>query len=406
MSKKYKRILSFIVVLLVLSFSLGTGYFLFDKSISSDFKVIKEGNLSINYLGGNNIVVKNESKQIEFSVTNDSDNVVTYAIFLADIKNFNEEVSMQINTDGNTFNIDAPKETEKKILNNIRLESKHTKKYILNVESDNNQVSFDIIISEEENSEETFSKTILKNNEVNITKTIVGRDAAVENEGLISDIDDNGVTYYFRGSIDNNYVAFADLNWRIVRINGDGSIRLVLDKAIDLSSIYTSNISDYSYKVSEIKTALDNWYQANLESYSNFITVGKFCNDSELVENSPVFNAYTRTLTEVNPTFNCLGEKIGEKIGLLSIDEVMYAGTSISGENKSYYLYKDGLGSFWTMSGARFNESAYYPFLISNGSIRSDVNSNSSQNIRPVINIINKAIVTGTGTENDPYKLK
>ncbi|CCY87984.1 unknown [Mycoplasma sp. CAG:956] len=36
-------------------------------------------------------------------------------------------------------------------------------------------------------------------------------------------------SYYFRGNITNNYVKFGGFYWHILRINGDGSIRLVYD---------------------------------------------------------------------------------------------------------------------------------------------------------------------------------
>ncbi len=34
-------------------------------------------------------------------------------------------------------------------------------------------------------------------------------------------------TYYFRGSVNNNYVLFAGFYWRIIRINSNGSIRMI-----------------------------------------------------------------------------------------------------------------------------------------------------------------------------------
>ena len=39
--------------------------------------------------------------------------------------------------------------------------------------------------------------------------------------------DDYGTSYYYRGDVENNWVKFADAYWRIVRVNGDGSIRVV-----------------------------------------------------------------------------------------------------------------------------------------------------------------------------------
>ena len=41
--------------------------------------------------------------------------------------------------------------------------------------------------------------------------------------------DDYGISYYYRGHIEDNYVNFAGMCWRIVRINGDGSIKLILE---------------------------------------------------------------------------------------------------------------------------------------------------------------------------------
>ena len=50
-----------------------------------------------------------------------------------------------------------------------------------------------------------------------------------ENSLLCSAPDNYGTSYYYRGNVTNNYVKFADKYWRIVRINGDGSIRMIYD---------------------------------------------------------------------------------------------------------------------------------------------------------------------------------
>ena len=42
-------------------------------------------------------------------------------------------------------------------------------------------------------------------------------------------LDDLGTSYYFRGNVEDNYVDFAGLCWRIVRIEGDGAIKLILE---------------------------------------------------------------------------------------------------------------------------------------------------------------------------------
>lgn len=45
--------------------------------------------------------------------------------------------------------------------------------------------------------------------------------------GLYKSEDDDGTTYYYRGVVNNNWLEFGGFYWRIVRINGDGSIRLI-----------------------------------------------------------------------------------------------------------------------------------------------------------------------------------
>ena len=50
---------------------------------------------------------------------------------------------------------------------------------------------------------------------------------ATIDEGLFMAEDDEGESYYYRGAVKNNYVLFAGFIWRIIRRNGDGSIRMI-----------------------------------------------------------------------------------------------------------------------------------------------------------------------------------
>jgi len=54
---------------------------------------------------------------------------------------------------------------------------------------------------------------------------------------LITVEDDYGISYVYRGAVKDNYVNFAGFTWRIVRINGDGSIRLILDGTLDKTCV-------------------------------------------------------------------------------------------------------------------------------------------------------------------------
>lgn len=58
--------------------------------------------------------------------------------------------------------------------------------------------------------------------------TTPGVDIASSDEGLRAAPDDYGTSYYFRGSVNNNFVVFANMCWRIVRVTGDGSVKLTL----------------------------------------------------------------------------------------------------------------------------------------------------------------------------------
>lgn len=52
--------------------------------------------------------------------------------------------------------------------------------------------------------------------------------ASTTDEGLIKTTDDYGTAYYYRGAVENNYVKFAGMCWRIVRTTGNNDVKLVL----------------------------------------------------------------------------------------------------------------------------------------------------------------------------------
>ena len=83
-------------------------------------------------------------------------------------------------------------------------------------------------------------------------------------DGLYSKTTSTGTTYYYKGAVENNYVKFADKVFRIVRINEDGTIRLITQDSViaTLEFNNTYNTYDKMYNTnSEIKTAVENWYK-------------------------------------------------------------------------------------------------------------------------------------------------
>jgi len=136
-------------------------------------------------------------------------------------------------------------------------------------------------------------------------------------KGIYVSEDDLGKSYYFRGAVENNYVKFAGFYWRIIRINGDGSIRMIYagtsahpngyndsssgDTIIGRSQ-YNTNNNDNTYvgymygtsgsstysethkntNNSTIKTYIDTWYQNNLIDYTDYLQDAIYCNDRSI----------------------------------------------------------------------------------------------------------------------------
>lgn len=395
----YKRSLTFIAILIVLIGCIGIGYLFYDKVILDETQVVVNDELSINYLDGQNIITNGEYR---FSVTNNGNNDVYYRISINDITGYDENLTYTLTSN------DANIKVEKKALdvdnpviaNNILIPALETKNFILTVNGNTN-TSFSLNVEKIEDVEEYFYMTILNNNELKKTTTVVGEEISSTNEGLIEDKDDDGATYYFRGAVDNNYVSFANLIWRIVRINGDGTVRLVLNETIDTLSTY--NTEETSFKETALYDSLETFYENNLKYYEGNIANSKFCSETSITDNK--YNAYTRIITNEIPTFNCLGTSFISRIGTLTVDEIVYAGALYDEENTNYYLYNSEIDNlWWTSSLARKDDSSIYPFLVSpNGSLTESVASTLYRGVRPVINLSRNTKVSGTGTLTDPY---
>ena len=172
----------------------------------------------------------------------------------------------------------------------------------------------------------TFAETILSNNEVKAPMTTPGAAISTADEALLASTEDgNGTSYYFRGAVTNNYVQFANKCWRIVRIGGDGSVKLILhndnkagvanpcDAANNSASAafarysgetyksaFNTNYNDNAYvgfkygtvgagdyalthantNKSTILTNLEAWYEKNnLKNYEKVIADTVWCND-------------------------------------------------------------------------------------------------------------------------------
>ncbi|MDD4408097.1 MAG: hypothetical protein PHX19_03515 [Bacilli bacterium] len=172
--------------------------------------------------------------------------------------------------------------------------------------------------------------------------------------------DDYGMSYYLRGAKDyvNNNIIFAEHQWKIVRINGDGSVRLIYNGTCPNdtctinttgtttqigTSAFNTNNNDNKYvgymyggaageastsrmqattneTSSTIKTAIDTWYLNNIYNteYEDYISDTLFCNDRQLQNevggattgtgfgtSQTYYAAYYRLYTNRTPTLKC-----------------------------------------------------------------------------------------------------
>ncbi len=317
---------------------------------------------------------------------------------------------------------------------------------------------------------------------------------------MYSDEDDFGITYYFRGKVKDNWVQFGtdkegkNIYWRIIRINGDGTLRLIYagvgENTTSLSGDnygYVGNRNSqlagtsfsynkltnnnkyvgYQYKDnvlhgtfptnessteeagnSNALTELYKWFEENLiEEWDNgnglIDSSAGFCNDRSNSTNymtewgketdnggigttSTYYGSYLRlrpgnqnvsTSNPATPTFKCKNidgdyftytganrgtQSLTYPIGLITTDELVYAGMLDDKINNSSYLFTNA--NYWTMSPAN-NPNAMVFSMYSGGRITYFYVDNEGIGLRPVINLRVNTIYSGCGIFIDPYVL-
>ncbi len=315
-------------------------------------------------------------------------------------------------------------------------------------------------------------KTALGNIEVNtytpdFTKSACDDTSCESHEkGIYETTDTDGKpTYYYRGSVENNYVKFAGYYWRIIRINSNGSIRMIYDgtsahqngevsedRQYGISQFSTADndnmYAGYMYTEGEIhgtgtsstiKTNADKFYTDKIKKYALKLDINAgFCGDRSILNNqngagtarvTTYYKAYINVIGGT-PTLICTNEKdlytvsdsqIGNRaltfpIALITADETIYAGYSSSIFDGTFNHqkqlpdnYLNISKDFWTMTPAGF----YNPydsknlfmsvFIVYNLGGLDDVHLVNNYALRPVINIKSNVAITGTGTKTDPY---
>ena len=225
-------------------------------------------------------------------------------------------------------------------------------------------------------------------------------------------------TYYFRGNVENNYVSFAGFTWRIVRVNEDGTIRIVMQDGINSNAKYqfNSNDNNYTYMYYSnryVKATLESWYQTNIGSKSdlakNVASGNYYCEQAKVkyFDSWTSGNVTMTTYYKYTPDFKCSSDGNGKgvvnaSVGLLNYDEVVYAGGYYNQNNYNYYLYNNT--HFWTMSPAGFSGSRSNVWYVTVSADIRDTIVNDTNCLRPVLNLTaDTQISDGDGTKENPF---
>ena len=256
-----------------------------------------------------------------------------------------------------------------------------------------------------------------------------------------------------------NGTSAKDIYWRIIRTNADGSIKLLYagtspdtEKAYIGMSAFNTTYNDpmyvgYKYGTtgslennrlntndSTIKTYVDNWYKNNLTAYTKYLSNDAvYCNDRNLASGQTYsttsnFNyAPFKRIPNKQPTYNCTNmsdafsvnntsAKLDYPVGLMSIDELSYAGgeadTALDAPYAWYYTNANGESSygsvyFWSFSPyAWYGSHSYVWGVCGSGDpsrLRYD-NVDFSVAVRPSVSLLSCNLISrGDGSPENPY---
>lgn len=293
-----------------------------------------------------------------------------------------------------------------------------------------------------------------------------GSQIATTDEGLIKSTDDYGEMYYYRGNVQNNYIVFANMCWRIVRTTGTGGIKITLfNRGAKCSNInygafaFSGQQMPYQFNVksnsnsyvgllygtvagedytgthlndskSNILNILESFYNIYLYKYDNKLEDAIWCNDKNIVSGNGAgdlesyYGGYARIKVDKNPAFICSKDyndgnlskltvsdttygngALDKLIGLLTADEVAMAGGMYQTVNSSYYLLENTttFAGWWTSTPYNFyGTDAYVLGVVRTGALN-EYKVSEFLGVRPALVLKSTVIASGSGTKTDPY---
>ena len=277
--------------------------------------------------------------------------------------------------------------------------------------------------------------------------TTPGQAISTETEKTLSKTqDDYGDSYYYRGNVVDNFVNYAGMCWRIVRIQGDGSIKLILASELTCSDTNVTTTSGYTGDSgSMVRVSINEWLQTkiikdsdkallknedwckgdrtNAYDYSTFelkAETAEELRNAHITGNAFYYSTGKRIWNTKTPTLKCDGnkERDGEidtsNVGRLTADEVMFAGAYQSSSNNTYYLNKNAQNLYWDTISYEYNSYAGEIDVLSyitpqGGFMKGGISQIDGMNdgYRPVVTLISGTQITsGDGTVNSAYVVK
>lgn len=211
----------------------------------------------------------------------------------------------------------------------------------------------------------------------------------------------------YRGDDVDNYVSFNDQLWRIVKVDSEGDIKLVLAKRTQNTfawdEAYNSEKDDNvgittDYLHTNIRKELNNYYQENFKKESK----------SKIVSKNLCVGRYAESdLFSVEKECSIIKEN--EKIGLLTATDYQNASLDSgcvnlqSNECTNYNYLSSEEFVTWLLNASSENT---YSVLNLNGVI-GESRASREMKINPVINLTNRTIIlSGDGKKEKPYVVK
>lgn len=408
------------IVLIVGCFALNLSYSLFvqteeKEAVSSYVPSLLYSLNDSNETSATYEIPANTTKLIVLKVNNLGNSNIKYQITGTIIDGIKVDL---INSEDNKLNGILESTKSKYIYLNVTNETEENKNIIFNMNANYETLNFDLIDSNINISDNELDKL----NDLILTNALSSyntenQDASQYNNGDISlnSIEDNyGTSYYYKGNVIDNYINFNDMCFRIVRILGNGNIKLILEDANNTCENLNDTITntyetdklffadfnnDNSYNFKNI-TDDNKLYLAN-ESWNNLTTKDIKYNDLDEILTESDLEICTKDNTcEYNYNLNKIEDlkfenSINSIFGSLSYKEVKLIGDNSYLNNNKFNL----------IELSNYKNNTDYRYIYEDNKLTTELVS-TKYNYRPSIVLNSNITVTGNGTISNPYIIK